>query len=142
MDALNRWAINESLLQSYRSIFISSQSFLLAVGAIMVGQTAALVYLTAIIGLVVTWFIWVPVVSARHKIVDYYKHAAKLDPEFLTTLCSEEQYMSSEMRYREANTILGVTTHWRKTRKKVDGCLPVLFSAIWVALMLHQYCGI
>lgn len=33
------WSINESLLQSYRSIFISSQSFLLAVGGIVVDKS-------------------------------------------------------------------------------------------------------
>jgi len=32
MTDMEKWSINESLLQSYRSIFISSQSFPLAVG--------------------------------------------------------------------------------------------------------------
>lgn len=141
MDMLNRWTVNESLLQSYRSTFISSQSFLLAVGAIVVGKSAALAYLTALVGLVVIWFIWFPVVRARHKIVDYYKYSAILSPESLFELCTEDQYMRSEAHYRKANTILGISTHWRETRVKIDVILPLLFSVIWVALVAHQCSG-
>ncbi len=34
-ELMTRWSVNESLLQSHRSIFISSQTFLIAVGAIL-----------------------------------------------------------------------------------------------------------
>ena len=48
MDSLDRWAINETLLQSYRATFISSQSFLLAVGATFAGKNAVLLYVASL----------------------------------------------------------------------------------------------
>lgn len=150
MDAMNRWAINETLLQSYRSTFISSQSFLLAVGAIVTGKSGVLVYLTAMVGMLVIWFVWFPVVRARHKIVDYYKYSAALDAKSLSRICSEHEYVHDVDRRREANALLGVSTHWRETRVKVDVGSPCssprygwpwwLISAVAPNPSLHPMC--
>jgi hypothetical protein len=44
-----RYSINENLLQSYRQIFISSESFLLAVGTLALEQDIAVFLIIAII---------------------------------------------------------------------------------------------
>jgi hypothetical protein len=138
VSTINRWAINESLLQSYRSMFISSQAFLLAVGAIVIGKSSALVYVTAAVGILVTWSIWFPVVRARHRIVDYYKYSTNLSDDDRAQLCSEHDYVHDAERRARANQLFGITTNWRRTRLKMDIGLPLLFSSIWVALVVYE----
>lgn len=55
--------------------FHFSQSFLLAVGAIVSGKSGVVLYATAAISLVMIWAIWFPVVRSRHLIVDYTSSA-------------------------------------------------------------------
>ena len=141
MDTLDKWAVNESLLQAYRGTFISSQSFLLAVGAIVSGKSPSLLYFTGAVGLLVIWYIWFPVVRARHRIVDYYKYSAALNATDLLTLCSEDDYVKLSDRRAEANALFKLETNWRITRRKMDIGMPVLFSVVWLALVVHEVCG-
>ena len=137
---INKWAINESLLQAHRSTFISSQSFLLAVGALVSGKSAALLYLLGAIGLCVIWFIWFPVVRARHRIVDYYKGLTNL-PAGAAVQCSEEQYVNDARLRKEANDVFGFKTNWRTTRLKLDLFMPFLFSLVWIGLVVREWCA-
>ena len=141
MADLERWSINESLLQSYRQIFISSQSFLLAVGAIASGKSTVVLVVTAAVSLLMIWAIWFPVVRARHLIVDYHKHGASLPEPTRSDLCSERDYVHNRELRRMANVTLGIETNWRPTRLKVDLMTPVLFSCVWVVLILNEVCS-
>jgi hypothetical protein len=98
-----------------------------------------LVYVTAGIGFLVIWFIWFPVVRSRHRIVDYHKYSASLSPELVGQLCSEHDYVHDSALRANANRLLGVAKNWRETRLKMDVALPVLFSAIWLAFVVHEY---
>ena len=138
MNNLDKWAVNESLLQAYRSTFISSQSFLLAVGAILTGKSPVLVYLTAIVSVIVIWYIWFPVVRARHRVVDFHKFSAGISDVQRAALCSEHDYIHSCDLRRAANAVFGVKTNWRTTRVKLDIGLPVLFSLVWLALVVYE----
>src|SRR5512139_2571148 len=89
----DRYSANESLLQSYRSIFISSQSFLLAVGAIVSGKSPWVLYITTVLSLGMIWLLWFPVVRARHKIVDFHKFRTRLSADDQKQLCSEKEYV-------------------------------------------------
>jgi hypothetical protein len=135
MNHLDRWTVNESLLQSYRSIFISSQSFLLTAGAVFSGkQPEYLTYATTTLGLLMIWFIWFPVVRARLKIVDYHKYASGLRPRALREICSEQEYVLNAVKRKDANQRLGITNNWRATRIKMDVMLPLLFTVLWIIL--------
>jgi len=131
------WIVNESCLQSYRSIFISSESFLLAVGAIVSDKGIWVLVVTAAISVSMIWFVWFPVVRARHRIVDYWKYRAALRI-VPSTLCSEKDYVLNKKLRGEANAALGIKTNWRPTRWKIDFLTPVLFSAVWVVLVAHE----
>jgi hypothetical protein len=137
MADLDKWSINESLLQSYRSLFISSQSFLLAVGAIMVGKDRVILLSVAIIGLVMIWTIWFPAVRARHRIVDYYKFGSQLAPALRQTICSESDYVNDRKARSAANVSFGIDTNWRKTRLKLDLLTPLMFTMVWCVLVFH-----
>ena len=67
------YQINEDLLQSYRQIFISTESFLLAVGAIILDKSMALLMIIAVVSIITIWYLWFRIVRSRHLIVDNYK---------------------------------------------------------------------
>lgn len=138
MADLDKWSINETLLQSYRSIFISSQSFMLAVGAIISGKSIYVFMSIFFAGLVMIWFIWFPCVRARHRTVDYHKFGGTLDDSKLSELCSEKEYVHNAELRKKANILFGIETNWRPTRRKVDFLMPVIFSFIWFVLLVYE----
>lgn len=142
MADMERWNINETLLQSYRSIFISSQSFLLAVGAIVSGKSPLVLYAVAAISLLMIWGIWFPVVRSRHRIVDYYKHGMALPETKRSELCTEKQYVHDDELRKKANALFGVESNWRPTRKKLDLMMPVLVSSVWIVLVICEACNV
>lgn len=137
MTDQERWKANEALLQSYRSIFISSESFLLAVGAIVVEKSLAVLLAVAVVSLFMIWAIWFPVVRARHLIVDYYKYRSLKGPP--DDLCTEDEYVHKRTLRRAANRLLGIRTNWRPTRWKIDLLLPILFSVVWITLIIYGW---
>lgn len=130
------YSANESLLQSYRGIFISSESFLLAVGAIVAGER--LWFPSVVLGVIAVgmiWFMWFPVVCARLRIVDFYDF--KLE-EFKAE--GQDNYESKEEAYVKNRKIRAAVnaqaskmkrTNWRPTRIKIDFVLPCIFTVIW-----------
>ncbi|MBI4908452.1 MAG: hypothetical protein HY820_32820 [Acidobacteria bacterium] len=138
MDEITKWSINESLLQSYRSIFISSQSFLLAVGAIVVGKSTLVLFATAAVSQIMIFMIWMPVVVARHRIVDYYKFGSSIPPEGRLQICTEREYVHDRVSRVKANEVFGIRGNWRPTRLKLDLGIPLLFSLVWIVLMIQQ----
>lgn len=137
-----KWSVNETLLQYYRTIFISSQSFIIVVGAITVDKSFWIFLPIFLLSLIIIWFIWFPVVKARHRIVDYYKYSLDLDEKELKKLisyCSESEYVHDKRSREVANRLLKISKgNWRDTRKKVDLFLPIIFSIIWLILAIGK----
>lgn len=151
MNSETRWSVNESLLQSYRSIFISSQSFLLAVGALTFDKESwmmtGLNIVLATMSLVMIRWIWFPVVKSRRRIVDYYKFSMDLPEEvqneFFTAFKEDDFVKDGELRNRANEFLLKNHPQWtniksdlRETRKKVDGWIPLGFSIVWVIFLI------
>jgi hypothetical protein len=126
-----RYSINESLLQSYRQIFISSESFLLAVGILALDENKWLFFIIAIFSILMIYE-WFHVVRARHLIVDFYKFSVN------KTGILEDDYVKLKRKERDEvnQSIKGLEKgNWRPTRKKIDCHLPVMFLLVWVALI-------
>lgn len=69
-----KWGTYESNVQMYRSNFISSQSFFLAVGAILLGKSPLWIIIAlAIIAAINIWYIWFRIILSRIRIVDFHK---------------------------------------------------------------------
>ena len=135
------WGINESLLQSYRSIFISSQSVLLAAGAFLTDTDAASFVAIAGLSLVQVWFIWFPAVRARHRIVDFHKFGRLLDQTKFAQLCKEDEYVHSATLRREANKMFPIKTNWRRSRIKIDLLTPLFFTLMWAVMLVYVVIG-
>jgi hypothetical protein len=129
-----RWRVNESLLQSYRSIFISSQAFLLAVGAILMTNYFYMFVLLASLSLFIIWFFWFPVVKSRHKIVDYHKYQMDGKHRFD---CTENRYTENRKIRKEINKSIDLK-NWRMTRLKLDLGIPLIYSLLWIMLILSS----
>lgn len=67
-------AIYESAVQAYRGHFLSSQSFMLAVGAIVLDKSFVLTILVSIIALFQIWGIWFRIMRIKTITVDFYKY--------------------------------------------------------------------
>ncbi len=73
MNYNERWVLYDSMIQSYRSNFIASQSLMLAVGALFINESLFLELFVAAVALFQTWYIWYRVIRVRAIISDYYK---------------------------------------------------------------------
>ena len=135
---LEKWHNNENLLQSYRQIFINSQAFMLAVGAILFDAAdKLLLVLIAMLAGFIIWYIWFSVVVVRHKAVDYHKYIT-LKGGAPDGVCSEDDYINNKESRIKTNKILGIPTNWRPTRKKIDLYLPVIYTVVWMLLVYFK----
>jgi hypothetical protein len=146
------YPINESLLQSYRRIFISTESFLLGV-AVFASDKKLLVFIPIVAaGLIIIFLGWLDclgvagrlrikwcgVIIARARIVDYYKYEMNKESNVRPNI-DLDRYVH-DRKYRNAtnheNKKLRKKGNWRDSRKIVDRCIPVIFSLVWILLFL------
>lgn len=145
-SAGQNWAIYEANVQQYRVLSATVQSFLLAIGSILFTASKPvpplLLMLVVALGLGHIFWIWIPIVYARHKVVDYYKfqYDRNLAPEVraeLRALCTEKQYIEDPLRRRTVNeTYFGDAKLkvWRETRMKLDLFVPLAYASLWLGL--------
>jgi len=136
---------NESLLQSYRQIFISFESFLLAVGAIVVNENKWFVCLIAAIGILSIWWLWYRIVRSRHLIVDFHKFNLSrfMPPENK----SEDAYVHDKGLRKRVNQDFEdqdpqkrkIQNSFRGTRIKIDLIMPILITFVWVILAGYAF---
>jgi hypothetical protein len=139
VNAERMWSANERLLQSYRLIFILSQTFMLGVGALFWGVSWIVLCLVGGISVCIIWGVWVPVVFARHRIVDYYKHACTLTDTEFGSLCTEAEYVSNADSRRKANELFKIHGNLGVTRLKLDIIVPSALSLLWVVFVVSAY---
>lgn len=140
-ELISIWSVNQSLLQSYRSIFISSQTFLIAVGAILLetDKPEWLLWFLAVSGWTIIWWFWFRVVVIRARVADYYKFQIDDNNKAIFDNCLEEEYVKNKEKRDSINNKIN-KSNWGTTRKKMDLGLPVIFSTIWLALLIVRHC--
>ena len=84
------------------------------------------------------WYMWVPVVYSRSKIVDYYKF--QTDESIRTTVekVTEQEYVKNKEKRNKINNEIG-RSNFRSTRKKVDIILPIMYTLIWFTLITARF---
>ena len=141
-----KWAVYESNVQQYRVISVTVQSFFLAVGSIWFSAQkappTALLLALFVVGVGHVFYVWIPIVHARIKIVDYYKGQLDLSAERraeLAEFCSEEKYRASaKVRRQVVDKFFypKLRVSLRNTRFKLDIVVPCGYAVIW-AFMLY-----
>ena len=149
-----KWSVYESNMQAYRGNFLSSQSFLLAVGAITIEKNMLLTLGLAIIAIYQIWFIWVKSIYIRTQIVDYHKYAMntlfdeygneKEGNENVSEL-SEHTYTSNRSVRSKVYDLMskkwnrsGKFRTMRRTRFEFDILIPASITLIW-GLFIYVY---
>lgn len=128
----DRWSINESLLQSYRAIFISSQSLFISAAAL---TTDSWIHL-AVIGIALfQLYIGFTVVGSRALIVDYHKYGILSRFPNVT----ERDYVHNLALRKEINSIVGISKNLRQTRFKIDILIPASFLIIWICFLINYF---
>lgn len=145
MGHIEKRKINQSLLKSYRLIFISMQLLLLIAGTIVLFKSSLILYIISGIALIVIWWVWVPVVSSRHRLIDFNKYMAEASDDLknrIRKICPEGEtgYVHNKSIREKVNELFGLESNWRETRRKIDIWLPVLFSIAWLTLAGYQVC--
>lgn len=147
------WSTYETNVQSYRQISVSLQSLLLAVGAILMERVSVFsLALIALLALILTWYVWFPVIFCRTAIVDFHKFdlASAFTDEGLPALEGAEHRPLREKDYahfvnfalrrriyrHQQEAGLQPMKTLRATRFKIDVLVPALTSSIWVVLLV------
>lgn len=137
MNNDDKYRLNETNLQAYRLMFIPLEAILLLIGVIIQDKPQFIFMVFISISLYSIWGLWFPIVRSRQRVVDYYKYQAlaKRVPEDLPDL---ESYVHDKEVRKQVNEALGISANWRKTRRKLDFLLPVLFTLSWIFLLLYE----
>ena len=137
MNYDDKYRMNEMNLQAYRLMFIPLEAILLLIGVIIQDKPQFIFMVFISISLYSIWGLWFPIVRSRQRVVDYYKYQAlaKHVPEDLPDL---ESYVHDKEVRKHVNEALGISANWRKTRRKLDFLLPVLFTLAWIFLLLYE----
>lgn len=158
-DEFTTWSVYDSMIQSYRSNMIASQSLLLAVEAILFEKNLIIEATICLIGLVQLWYVWFAIIRARAIISDFHKFNAiynfnqivningnKMCEETALPL-TESVYVKNKSIRDKANNILAeltgekkFKTNFRITRVKLDIIIPISFTFIWIVLIIFQVC--
>lgn len=148
----NKWSTYEANVQSYRSNFLSSQSIMLAVGAITLQESYILTLVIAIIALVQIWYIWFRVIYCRCVIVDYYKfsmyenfdESGNIRTKNSKSHLSEYAYIKKRKIRKKVNYNMKYIyerdkkfKNMRLTRIKINVILPITMTVIWFAFVSY-----
>ena len=137
----SEWSTYDANVQGYRQIYLSSQSIFLAVGAIFVTSHQKLVIIMFAIALVQIC-LWLSVISARHKVVDFHKYSLykyfdengeKIKASISSALDLDTYVHSSNVRKK-----IGIKT-WRRTRIILDICCSALLILTWLFMVLFPF---
>jgi hypothetical protein len=154
-----KWSTNENLCNSYRGLSVSSNSFLLAVGAILVSNNLHWGLMLGLFALAMTcmWYIFFRIIYIRNIITDYYKFELVLyfnnNGEKLfrnDNQLQESTYVRKRGIRKKVNNLItkGNIPSWdynekfgnlRTTRLKLDLILPALYSVIWVIIVSYSF---
>jgi hypothetical protein len=150
-----QWGVYEANVQMYRSNFLSSQSILLAVGAIILnrGMDLCLFLFVVSTAMVQIWYIWYRVIKHRIFVVDFHKfNMGKIFTDegcFLlppsNNYLKEKTYAARSPKIRgrvnrKMAVLLGLEkfSNWRKTRCKLDILLPVFITLVWLSFVIVE----
>lgn len=93
----------------------------------------------AVCAAIIIWYLWFSVVTARHRVIDYYKFQLDESIACKFTSCAEDEYVKNKDGKRNAINHAIRKRNWRATRIKIDLLLPIMFSIIWLALVWARY---
>lgn len=142
----------EKKLHHYRLIFILSQTILLGVEAIIVGQynMSNVAFILAFLAIIQIWYIWFLLLRDLWYRIDYYNFGSQLESQTIDQLGGKEKYSLHVDRYvnnidsyrKQVNArftleIQLFKSNWTLERVKIDVLIPMSFTILWITFILH-----
>lgn len=149
-DIISLWGIQESLLQSYRQIYLSSQSILVAAAFLLLEvqnpttNTDISRVLIVLLGLA-TLILWIKTATHRRKAVAYVQaQLLEIDSggSVENLYLHMQQHMNGQLKHTrslERFTELVVTAKEDVWVGKLLQSLPYLFALVWVYVALAYW---
>ena len=134
------WAIQESLLQAYRTVFITAESVIFAIAAIALALTPHWPALPLIaLGLYLI-YVWMAVCNARALAVTFIHWMMQRyeDGEPIPQPYRHFRTFQSTRRYNDIDVLTDPTFRDLSnstTRKRMDVEVPVAFGLMWLVLL-------
>ncbi len=141
------WQVEDGLLQQYRAISLSVQSFIIVVAALIAENFSkypdlqrVFVFIFAL-GLFHIFFIWHPIVRYRGRIVNYHKQIIFGDYsaeqiEDINRIAKAELYANNfYARLDLSCKYAGFKDENGVTRLKMDFYVPAIYIFIWICLL-------
>lgn len=136
------WGIQESLLQSYRSLFISAQSIVVGFAAAITPTHSPVISIALIsLGLYIL-HLWLSVCRSRSHCVSFVQwliQQSENGEQMESPLCSFKEFQRSGM-YKGAHVKsapLFLEDANSVTRRRMDHHLPWVFLMLWLFLALY-----
>ena len=151
-ELLMHWNIQEHLLQSYRSLFLVSQSLLFATAVVITSckeNDLVLFILLLFIGMVELRF-WYTICRARANDVSYFQwkimESESLDPDGIsekeTAVLTAFKAWQAMALNEKVKLLTGRKLYKSQTRIKMEKGLPFLFLISWIALGFIFFCSV
>ena len=143
------WSIQESLLQSYRSIFITVESAIIAVTTFLLSSYAPNIYVVApiiFLGFILIP-IWIGVCNARARAVAFLHWLIQRHEsgEYISNPYSHFRQFQTNRMYKDINVVRNkdfISLSDSTTRKRMDLQLPIIFAVIWGLLSVITIIGV
>ena len=138
------WDIQESLLQSYRNIFLTSQSIIFSIAVVIVStSTPYLAFLLLFIGIFMIFYLWIPICRSRGYDVWFFhwqilqlENGKAIDQKIFTEFKKWQALDIKEKRKKLEQDKLGKLLLRSKVRTKMELYLPWSFVILWITLAL------
>ncbi len=137
-ELLRHWEIQERLLQSYRFMFMTSQSVLLTGAALITvqGTPHRLVFLLLLVIGFVLLYAWVNITHARALDVSYFQMQLMLAEEgqIMDNVLTNFKTWQHLSRAKKQNALDKARLLRSRTRQLLQIYVPLFFGLIWIVL--------
>jgi hypothetical protein len=136
-EILGHWQIQESLLQSYRSLFLTSQSIIFAIGSIVAADDKMkVVFLPMLILGIVLLYFWHDLGTLRGLDVSYFQMQLMKaeNGKSVGNLMLEFKVWQGLGKKEKRDRLKEFGLHRSKTRLWLEDLVPLLFLVLWICL--------
>jgi hypothetical protein len=131
------WGIQDTLLQQYRTIFITMQSIFIAVAATLLSAKVPWIPMTllTVLGSFTLW-LWITICRSRGRgvyLLQFLAMQAEAGVPVVRPVRTLKDFQDKKHPEIETNELFRALEHGR-TRWKLEFLLPIVFSLAWVFL--------
>mgnify|MGYP000913083138 CR=1 FL=1 len=142
-EILNHWQIQESLLQSYRGLFLTSQSIIFSIASIIATNPNPdkIVFLILLsLGLLLLWF-WFRIGNARGLDVSYFQMLLLKteNGETIDKILTRFKEWQCKGRQEKIKILKESKLDKSKTRTTLEIIVPTIFLVLWIFLIATTF---